>query len=202
MLVTLPGRGLTWMGIAGLSDTGGHNMSKLNEEIIYNGRILDLAKEKHLMPDNRERTFEIIQHPGGAAALPVLDNDNVLLIRQFRPAAQDYIFEIPAGRVELGEDPAGCIERELIEEVGYRPRQLDSLGFVYSSIGFCNEKIYLFVARDLELAELALEPDEFIEPISLTLDEALDMVATGTICDAKTQIALLRYALSQNNETI
>ena len=172
-------------------------MSKISEEIIYQGRILDLAREKHLMPDNREGTFEVIQHPGGAAALPVLDNDNVLLIRQFRPAAQDYIFEVPAGRVELGEDPAGCIERELVEEVGYRPRQLESLGFVYSSVGFCNEKIHLFVARDLELAELALEPDEFIEPVSLTLEEALDMVTTGTICDAKTQIALLRYALLQ-----
>ena len=177
-------------------------MSKLSEEIIYNGRILDLAKEKHLMPDNRERVFEVIQHPGGAAALPVLENDNLLLIRQFRPAAQDYIYEVPAGRVELGEDPAGCIERELIEEVGYRPRQLESLGFVYSSVGFCNEKIHLFVARDLELAELALEPDEFIEPVSLTLEEALEMIATGTICDAKTQIAILRYALTQQNETI
>ncbi len=173
-------------------------MSKISEDLIYNGRILDLAKEKHLMPDNRERTFEVVQHPGGAAALPILDNGHLLLIRQFRPAIQDYIFEVPAGRVEIGEDPAGCIERELVEEVGYRPKQIDSLGFVYSSVGFCNEKIHLFVARDLEVAELALEPDEFIEPVSLTLDEALDMVTSGTICDAKTQIALLRYALSQS----
>lgn len=177
-------------------------MSKVSEEIVYQGRILDLAKEKHLMPDNRERVFEVVQHPGGAAALPVLEDGNVLLIRQFRPAAQGYIYEVPAGRVEIGEDPAGCIERELIEEVGYRPRQLDSLGFVYSTIGFCNEKIHLFVATDLELAELALEPDEFIEPVSLTLDEAIDMVNTGTICDAKTQIAILRYALSLREETI
>lgn len=177
-------------------------MSKISEEIVYHGRILDLAREKHLMPDNRERDFEIIQHPGGAAALPVLDDDSVLLIRQFRPAAQEYVFEIPAGRVEIGEDPAGCIGRELVEEVGYRPGQLESLGYVYSSVGFCNEKIHLFVARDLEPAELSLEPDEFIEPMSLTLDEALDMVTTGTICDAKTQIALMRYALTLQNETI
>ncbi|WP_029916706.1 NUDIX hydrolase [Pelobacter seleniigenes] len=176
-------------------------MSKVSEEIIYRGRILDLALEKHLLPDRKERAFEVVQHPGGAAALPILDDGRVLLIRQFRPAAGDYIYEVPAGRLEIGEDPAGCIERELIEEVGYRPHQLEPLGYVFSSVGFCNERIHLFIARDLELAELALEPDEFIEPLSISLDEALDMVATGTICDAKTQIILMRYALWQENET-
>ncbi len=172
-------------------------MSKISEELLHHGRILDLVREKHLLPDNREAQFEIVQHPGGAAALPILDDGNLLLIRQFRPAAGDYIYEIPAGRLEIGEDPASCVARELVEEVGYAPATLDSLGFIYSSVGFCNERIHLFVARDLELAELALEADEFIEPVSLTLAEALAMVQAGTICDAKTQVALLRYALNQ-----
>lgn len=170
-------------------------MSKLKQEELYHGRILDLARETHRMPDNREAQFEIVQHPGGAAALPVLDDGRLMLIRQFRPAAQDYIYEIPAGRLETGENPAQCVSRELVEEIGYHPRQIDDLGYVYSSVGFCTEKIYLFVARELQKAEIAHEPDEFIEPYCVTLEKALEMVETGLISDAKTQIALLRYAL-------
>ena len=176
-------------------------MSKVAEEILHHGHILDLAHEIHRMPDNKESGFEIIRHPGGAAALPVLDDGRLLLIRQFRPAAEDYIYEIPAGRLEIGENSAGCIERELEEEVGYRPRQLDSLGYVYSSVGFCNEKIYLFIASELEQTQTAHEPDEFIEPVIVTLDEALKMITAGTITDAKTQIALLRYALQSRDKS-
>lgn len=170
-------------------------MSKLREEALYHGRILDLARETHRMPDDREAQFEIVQHPGGAAALPVLDDGRLMLIRQFRPAAQDYIYEIPAGRLEEGESPAECVSRELVEEIGYHPQQIDDLGYVYSSIGFCTEKIYLFVAGKLEQAEIAHEPDEFIEPHIVTLEKALEMIESGLISDAKTQIALLRYAL-------
>lgn len=170
-------------------------MSIIKEEILHHGRILDLAHEVHQMPDNRESGFEIIRHPGGAAALPILDDGRLLLIRQFRPAAQDYIYEIPAGRLEAGEDPSGCVERELEEEVGYCPQQLESLGYVYSSVGFCNEKIYLFIATKLDQTQTAHEPDEFIEPLVVTLAEALEMISSGKINDAKTQIALLRYAL-------
>ncbi len=174
-------------------------MTKVAEEIIYNGRILDLARETHRMPDDKESKFEIIRHPGGAAALPILDDGRLLLIRQFRPAARDYIYEIPAGRLEIGESGENCIERELQEEVGYRPKQIESLGYVYSSVGFCTERIHLYIATDLEQTETALEPDEFIEPLIVSLDEALEMVSTGVINDAKTQIALMRYALQNRN---
>lgn len=176
-------------------------MSKTTEEIIYHGRILDLARETHSMPDGREAHFEIIHHPGGAAALPILEDGQLLLIRQFRPAIDDYIYEIPAGRLEVGETAAGCIARELEEEVGYHPKQIESLGYVYSSVGFCNERIHLFVASDLQQTQTALEPDEFIEPLVIPLNKALEMVSTGVITDAKTQIALLRYALQLKAES-
>ncbi len=176
-------------------------MSKLREEIIYHGRILDLAGETHTMPDGREAHFEIIHHPGGAAALPILEDGRILLIRQFRPAIEDYIYEIPAGRLEEGETAASCIERELKEEVGYHPHQIQSLGYVYSSVGFCNERIYLFVATDLQPTQTALEPDEFIEPVAIPLEQGLDMITAGIITDAKTQIALLRYALQLEAES-
>lgn len=172
-------------------------MSKLSEEILYQGRILDLARETHQMPDQREACFEIVQHPGGAAALPVLSDGRVILINQFRPAAADYVLEIPAGRLEDGEDPKECVIRELQEEIGYQAATAESLGSIYSSVGFCNERIHLFIAKDLTQVETALEPDEFIEPQIMTLAEALELIDNGTIIDAKTQIALMRYALSR-----
>ena len=172
-------------------------MSKLSEEVLYQGRILDLARETHQMPDQREACFEIVQHPGGAAALPVLADGRLILISQFRPAACDYVLEIPAGRLENGEDAKECVLRELQEEIGYHAATAESLGSIYSSVGFCNERIHLFIAKNLTQVETALEPDEFIEPQIMTLAEALELIDNGTIIDAKTQIALMRYALSQ-----
>lgn len=176
-------------------------MSLIAETIIHHGRILDLAREVHRMPDNREAGFEIIRHPGGAAALPVMDDGRLLLIHQFRPAAQNYVYEIPAGRLEVGEDAASCVARELQEEIGYRPQHLEPLGYVYSSVGFCNERIYLFIATQLQQTLTAHEADEYIEPLVVTLDEALKMISTGLITDAKTQIALLRYAIQTRDKS-
>jgi len=172
-------------------------VSKLNEEILYRGRIFDLARETHRMPDRREAHFEIIQHPGGAAALPVLADGRIILIRQFRPVAEDFILEIPAGRLEAGENARDCIVRELQEEIGYRAAKIESLGAVYSSVGFCNEQIHLFIAKELTATATDLEPDEFIEPTIMELSEALKLISSGKIADAKTQLALLRYALLQ-----
>jgi ADP-ribose pyrophosphatase len=176
-------------------------MSKIEQSNLYHGRILDLARETHRLPDGRQAHFEIVQHPGGAAALPVLEDGRLLLIRQFRPAAEAFVYEIPAGRLEPGEDPQACVARELEEEVGRRPAELQSLGYVYSSVGFCNEKIHLFVATQLEEVATAHEADEYIEPCILELDAALKLVEADEIMDAKTQIALLRYALAQGRKS-
>lgn len=155
---------------------------------------MTLNLEEHSLPDGRNGTFEIVRHPGGAAVLPILEDGRVLLIRQFRPAAGGWIIELPAGRLEEGEEPAVTAGRELAEETGYRAGALESLGSVLSSVGFCDERIHLFVARDLVPGECCREPDEAIELLFFTLEEALAQVAAGTIDDAKTQLALLRYA--------
>jgi ADP-ribose pyrophosphatase len=173
---------------------GAFCMSKIiSHNTIYAGRVLDLAVETHQMPNGRQSDFEIIRHPGGAAILPILPDGRVLLIRQFRPAIGEMIYEIPAGRLEPGESAQDCATRELQEEVGYAAGQVVPLGGLWSTVGFCDEYIHLFLAQELCEVEQQLEPDEFIEPCPLSLDEALALVRNSEILDSKTQLALLKY---------
>jgi ADP-ribose pyrophosphatase len=174
--------------------------SILSNNKIYQGRILDVALEKHAMPDGRQSEFEIIRHPGGAALLPVLPDGRLLLIQQFRPAVGKMIYEIPAGRLEPNESPQECAGRELIEEVGYSASEITPLGGFWSTVGFCDEYIHLFLGQGLTVAKQALEPDEVIELCPMPLDEALQRVCNGEILDSKTQLALLRYQLSYAGE--
>ena len=165
----------------------------ISQEMVFAGRVLDVAVEKHEMPDGRHASFEIIRHPGGAAILPVLPDGRVLLISQFRPAIGDMIYEIPAGRLEPGESAQECAGRELMEEVGYSAAQILPLGGFLSTAGFCDEYIHLFLGRELTLTEQNLEPDEIIDLCPMTLAEALRKVENGEILDGKTQLALLRF---------
>lgn len=173
--------------------------SKISEETLYHGRVLDLARETHRMPDGREARFEVVQHSGGAAALPILPDGRLILIRQFRPAIEDYILEIPAGRLETGETAEVCVTRELQEEIGYLPGRVEKLDEIFSSVGFCNELIHIYLAYDLHPVERALEPDEFIELQIMSLDEALELIKNGQLRDAKTKIALLKYKFRCEN---
>lgn len=168
----------------------------ISSEKVYSGRILDVAVEKHAMPNGRQSNFEIIRHPGGAAVLPILPDGRVLLIRQFRPAIGTMVYEIPAGRLEPHESAQECAARELIEEVGYAAAQILPLGGFWSTVGFCDEYIHLFLGKDLTATQQALEPDEVIELCPMPLVEALAKVKTGEILDSKTQLALLQYQLS------
>lgn len=168
-------------------------MSLLSKDIVYHGKILDLAVETHRLPDGREGRFEIIHHPGGAAALPVDNEGQLLLIRQFRPAVRSTILEIPAGRLEPGEDPATSIRRELQEEIGRKAARVELLAEIYSSIGFCREKIFIFLATELEVTPTAHEDHEFIELVSLSPAQAFALVDAGEVTDAKTLIALQAY---------
>ena len=161
---------------------------------IFEGRIISLAVEEHPLPDGRLAAFEIVRHPGGAAVLPVLADGRIVLVRQWRPAVAGTVLELPAGRLEPGEPPADCAWRELQEEVGYRPGRLEKLGEMLSSVGFCNERIHLYLASDLEAVPQALEQDEFLDILTISLDEALARLDRGEIPDGKTALALLLYA--------
>lgn len=160
---------------------------------IFRGRVLDLAVESHLLPDGRRADFEIVRHPGGAAVLPLLGDGRLLLIRQFRPAAGGAVIEIPAGRLEPGEPPQECARRELAEETGFAAGHLKPLATTLSSVGFCDERIHLFLASELAPVPLAREPDEFIDLLPWTPEQALEALARGELVDAKTQLALLLF---------
>jgi len=160
----------------------------------FAGRFIRVSLEEHSLPDGRRGAFEIVRHPGGAAVLPILDDGRVLLIRQFRPAVDASILELPAGKLDPGEAPRDCAARELEEETGYRAARLEPLGQMWTAVGFCDELLHLFVARDLSPGERATEPDEFIELTPLPLGEALALLQRGEIRDGKTQLALLLYA--------
>jgi len=161
---------------------------------LYAGKVIDLFRESHQLPDGHRADFEIIRHPGGAAVLPVFPDGRLLLIRQFRAAAGGMVIEIPAGRLEPGEDPGECVRRELEEEAGYRAETVAKLGENFSAVGYSDERIHLYVATGLTPVPTRRDADEYIELLPLFLEEALEHLAAGEIPDAKTQLALLLYA--------
>ena len=163
---------------------------------IYSGRVLNLDLDRVRFPDGSDGTLELIRHSGAAAVVPFLDEPNdvsarVLLIRQYRYAADRELYEIPAGRLEDGEAPVDCARRELREEAGCDAERLESLGAFFTTPGFIDEFIHVFIAAGLTRGVATPEPDEFIRQESHTLYEGLRMIDRGRIVDGKTIIALL-----------
>lgn len=157
---------------------------------LYAGRIVDLNLEDVRLPDGRTTQLEIIRHSGAAAAVPLREDGRVVLIRQFRYAAAGLIFEVPAGRLESGEKALDCARREMAEEVGQTAGRWDHLGNIWTTPGFTDEKIHLFLARDLTVVRRSPEDDEVIEVVEVPLDESMEMIRRGEICDGKTICAL------------
>ena len=135
----------------------------------------------------------IVDHPGGVVVLPMLDDGHVVMIHNRRPALDTELLELPAGTLEPPESPADCARRELAEETGYRAETLRRLGWFYTCPGFCNERLYAFVAQQLTASRPSLEDAEDIRVEVLSLPRALDMIADGGITDAKTIATLLMY---------
>jgi ADP-ribose pyrophosphatase len=166
------------------------NPKVLNNKKIYQGKIIDLAVDTVRFPE-QSVDMEWIKHPGGAAVVPLLPDGSVVLIKQYRYVINDTIWEIPAGRLEKGESPHDCAFRELEEEVGYKATEVTKLTEIYSAPAYCTEVIYLFLATGLMPGKQRLDDDEFIEIVTLPLDEAVAMVEEGNITDAKTVAGLL-----------
>jgi ADP-ribose diphosphatase len=159
---------------------------------IYQGRLVNLRVERVTLPNGASVELELMSHPGASAVVAVDDARRVTLIRQYRYAAGGWLWELPAGVLDTpDEPPAECAARELQEEVGLRARELRALGSTFTTPGFCNERIHLFLARGLERVGQSRGHDEVIDEIrDVPLDDALAMVARGEIVDGKTIVGL------------
>lgn len=171
-------------------------MSLVSTERLYTGRVLNLDLDSVHFPNGAVGQLEMVRHPGAAAVVPFLDDPagpdpHVLLIRQFRHAADGFIWEIPAGRLDHGEAPELCARRELEEETGMRADTVERLTTIYTTPGFTDERIHLFLARGLSRGEQRREDDEFMELHRRRWSEVMAMVASGEIQDAKTLVSLL-----------
>lgn len=153
---------------------------------VFAGRIVTLNVESVTLPNGARVELEIIHHPGAAAVVPLHEDGSVLLVRQYRHAAGGYLLEIPAGKLEPGEDPRDCARRELEEETGYRAGRLDFLVSLLTTPGFTDEVIHLYRATGLTPGTQALGHDEVLEVVSMDLGEAVREIRRGGIRDAKT----------------
>ncbi len=172
---------------------------RLASRRIYTGRVLNLDIDSVRFPDGSVGELEMIRHSGASAVVPFVsdpfgDDPQVLLIRQYRYAAEQHLYEIPAGRLDQGETPDACAHRELLEETGCNAKQLVHMHTMFTTPGFTDEKIHLFMAWDLARGPTQHERDEFIEPSVLSLAEALAKIERGEIMDGKTALALLFVA--------
>jgi ADP-ribose pyrophosphatase len=168
---------------------------KISSRRIYTGRVVSLDVDTVRFPNGTTGELEMIRHSGASAIVPVLEapgeEDQVLLIRQYRYAANGFLYEVPAGRLDPGETPEACARRELKEETGYSASTVTPLTAIFTTPGFTDERIHLFVAHGLTPGESALEADEILDVHSTTFSRAMQMIDEGLITDGKTIVALL-----------
>ena len=166
----------------------------LQETTVYSCPIFKVTEGRVALPDGREAPRNRVIHSGGSGVLPVDENGQVFLVEQYRYGIGELTLEIPAGKLEVGEDPARCALRELAEEVGGVATELQSLGTIAATPAYDSEIIYIYMARCTELMPPKPDDGEFLRIRPMSLDAALELVMNGTITDAKTQIALLKAA--------
>lgn len=167
-------------------------METRNRTPLFEGLVVDIEQMEVRIGAKGWHTFQVVRHPGGVGVVPLHEDGTVTLIRQLRPSVEATLLEIPAGRLDPGEEPAACGLRELAEETGLSAARLDLLGTVLTSPGVFDERIHLFLATGLTQGEAAPEHYEEIETVRLPLEEALSMAADGRIRDGKTICALFR----------
>jgi ADP-ribose pyrophosphatase len=190
---------MTPMGEGDAKATGEIGPGKVGSRRIHTGRIITVDTDTVRFPDGSIAELDMVRHPGASAIVPfVSDSDahdpELLLIKQYRYAAEQYLYEIPAGRLDPGEAPEHCAARELREETGCTARRLDFLFTMYTTPGFTDERIHVFMATGLERGETAHEADEFMTIESMPLSRALQLIEDGQIKDGKTALGILYAA--------
>ena len=165
----------------------------ISSKHVFSGRAVSLRVDTVELPSGRHTTREIVEHPNCIVAVPIDEQGNVLLVRQFRHPINKSLLELPAGGIEENETPEDAVQRELQEEIGYLPRKVEMLGGFYSAPGFCTEYLYLFIATELTPRRLVASDTEEIEVVRIPLARIPDLIASGEICDSKSVAGLLKY---------
>jgi ADP-ribose pyrophosphatase len=162
----------------------------IDTQTIFEGKVITLTVQTVELPNGKQATREVVLHPGAVTVLAITDEDKILLVRQYRKPTEAVLLEIPAGKLEKGEDPLESAKRELEEETGYTAREWKHLSTFYTSPGFANEIMHAYVATGLTKTVQNLDEDEFLDVLELTAEEAEAKIASGEIADAKTLVCV------------
>ena len=164
----------------------------VSSEEIFHGKVAHLFRDTVRLPNGKNASRELLRHPGAAAVVPLTEDGNVILVRQYRYPFAQVMLEIPAGKLDPGEDPLVCATRELTEETGYEAEEIVPLGVFYPSVAILDEKIHLYLARGLTFRATNTDDDEFLNVEQRPLREMVDAVMRGDVPDGKTQTAILK----------
>jgi len=173
---------------------------KLSSQQIYQGHAVNIRVDTIEKAGGRETTRDVVEHSNCIAVVAIDEQDNILLVRQFRHPVDRFLLEIPAGGIDRGEEPLDSVRRELQEEIGYFPRRIDKLGGFYSIPGYGTEYLHCFLATDLVPGRLMAEDTEDIELVRISPDEIPRLITSGQICDAKSIAALLMFLFIQRGK--
>lgn len=164
----------------------------VSREYIFKGRIINLRVDDALLPDGSVAKREVVEHPGGVCVAALTENNELLFVEQFRYPYSEVVLELPAGKLEYGEDPFEVGKRELREETGAVAEEYESLGKLYPTPGYCGEIIHMYFAKNLTFTSQDLDSDEFLEVRKIPLKEAFKMVINNEIADSKTQVGIMK----------
>jgi ADP-ribose pyrophosphatase len=167
----------------------------IEQKYVYEGRIINLRVDNAELPNGKPCTREVVEHPGGVTVAALTDENELIFVRQYRYPYGEVVLELPAGKLEKGEDPFVAIKRELQEEAGALAAKYIDLGLYYPSPGYCAEVIHLYGAKELTFTQQNLDDDEFLNVEKIPLNRAVEMVLNNEIVDGKTQTAVLKMAL-------
>ena len=176
-----------------------HFETQLSEEEIFQGRVIRVTRDTVQLENGHTSTREVVHHNGGAAVAALNEKGEIYFVRQYRYALGKELIEIPAGKLEKGENPFDAARRELAEEAGVCAGEYRDLGTVIPTCGYCNEIIWIYGAKNLTAVSQNLDPDEFLSVFTLPLDEAAEKVISGEISDSKTAVAILKLKLLRDS---
>lgn len=168
---------------------------KVSSEYIFDGRLLQVYRDTIELPNGKPATREYIKHQGAVAVVPVTDEGEIIAVRQYRYPVGKVTIEIPAGKLDKGEEPLDAAKRELSEETGVESADIEYIGGLYPSVAYTDEIIHMYVAKNLKYGQMHTDADEFLDVVKIKIDDFVDMILKGEIMDSKTQAAVLKVAM-------